>query len=184
MNNSDASSQTGRRQALAVGAYVSGLAVIIAASLSIAGGLIVRSREVDALHDSLAMLEAYTSPSAAQAARIQPPGSPLLEGQTLTVAGAALQQRISDAVVKAGGTLQSSQIELNGPQARDGFVSLTANLDIANRALQPLLYDIEAGMPYIFVESLAIQSPQAFGEAEGAPMRVTLSVSGQWRPSP
>jgi general secretion pathway protein M len=176
--------RTGRRQALAVGVYAGALVACFAASLSIAGGLVDRSREVDALQDRLAMLEAHTSPSAAQAGRIQPPGSPLLNGQTLTVAGAALQQRIGDAVAKAGGTLQSSQIELNGPQASDGFVNLTANLEIASPGLQPLLYEIEAGMPYLFVESLAVQSPQAFGEAEGGVMRVTLAVSGQWRPSP
>ncbi len=36
-------------------------------------------------------------------------------------------------------------------------------------------------MPYLFVENLAIQAPQAFGEAEGTPMRVLMQVSGQWQ---
>jgi general secretion pathway protein M len=48
--------------------------------------------------------------------------------------------------------------------------------------LQPLLYDLEAGMPYLFIDTLAIQSPQVFGEAESARMRVIVGVSGQWQP--
>jgi Type II secretion system (T2SS), protein M subtype b len=40
------------------------------------------------------------------------PGSPFLEGQTVTVAGAALQQRIGNAVKSVGGNVLSSQIDL------------------------------------------------------------------------
>ena len=36
-------------------------------------------------------------------------------------------------------------------------------------------------MPYLFIDTLAIQTPQAFGEAEGAGMRVVIGVTGQWR---
>jgi general secretion pathway protein M len=77
----------------------------------------------------------------------------------------------------------SSQIDLQGPHAAEGFVGLTESLEIDQASLQPLLYDLESGMPYLFVENLAIQAPQAFGEAEGAPMRVLIGVSGQWRES-
>src|SRR5271165_2010455 len=60
---------------------------------------------------------------------------------------------------------------------------LTESLEIDQASLQPLLYDLEASMPYLFVENLAIQAPLAFGEAEGTPMRVLVVVSGQWRES-
>ncbi len=101
----------------------------------------------------------------------------------MTLAGAALQQRIERAVAKAGGALLSSQVELDGPKAGDGVLRLTANLEIGQSALQPLLYDLEAGMPYLFVDSLDAQAPQAFGEAESAGMRITIAVSGEWRPA-
>jgi general secretion pathway protein M len=52
-------------------------------------------------------------------------GSPFLDGQTITIAGAALQQRVEAAVAKAGGALMSSQVELDGPDAKNGFVGLT-----------------------------------------------------------
>jgi len=108
-------------------------------------------------------------------------GPPFLSGKTITIAGAALQERVEAAVKKAGGNVLSSQIDLQGPRSGEGFVGLTESLEIDQSALQPLLYDLEAGMPYLFVENLAIQAPQAFGEADGTPMRVLMGVSGQWR---
>lgn len=110
-------------------------------------------------------------------------GPPFLSGKTVTIAGAALQERVEAAVKKAGGNVLSSQIDLQGPHSAEGFIRLTESLEIDQASLQPLLYDLEAGMPYLFVENLAIQAPQAFGEAEGAPMRVLFVVSGQWRES-
>jgi general secretion pathway protein M len=110
-------------------------------------------------------------------------GPPFLGGKTITVAGAALQERVETAVKKAGGAVLSSQIDLQGPHAAEGFVGVTESLEIDQGSVQALLYDLEAGMPYLFVENLAIQAPQAFGEAEGAPMRVLIGVSGQWRES-
>ena len=47
-------------------------------------------------------------------------------------------------------------------------------------ALQQLLYDVEAGMPFLFVDQLTVQAPQATG-AEIARMRVLIGVSGQWQ---
>jgi general secretion pathway protein M len=108
-------------------------------------------------------------------------GPPFLLGKTITIAGAGLQERVESAVKKAGGNVLSSQIDLQGPRSAEGFVGLTESLEIGQAALQPLLYDLEAGMPYLFVENLAIQAPQAFGEAEGTPMRVLMQVSGQWQ---
>src|SRR5947209_11360146 len=108
------------------------------------------------------------------------PGSPFLEGQTVTVAGAALQQRIGSAVKAVGGNVLSSQIDLQGTDAKKGFVSLTASCEVEQPALQQLLYDIEAGMPFLFVDQLTVQAPQATG-AEMARMRVLIGVSGQWQ---
>jgi general secretion pathway protein M len=110
-------------------------------------------------------------------------GSPFLDGQTITIAGAALQQRIEAAVAKAGGALMSSQVELDGPDAKNGFVGLTASMEVSQPAVQTILYDIEAGMPYLFVDKLSIQSPEVFGEPESGRMRMTIGVAGQWRSS-
>jgi hypothetical protein len=63
-----------------------------------------------------------------------------------------LQDRVEAAVKKAGGNVLSSQIDLQGPHSAEGFIGLTESLEIDQASLQPLLYDLEAGMPYLFVE--------------------------------
>lgn len=107
-----------------------------------------------------------------------PAGSAFLEGATVTVAGAALLQRVAAAVTKAGGNVLSSQLDVQGgPNAKAGFVSMVANCEIEQSALQSLLYDLEAGMPFLFVDQLDIQVATA-GESK---LRFLLGVSGQWQ---
>ena len=106
-----------------------------------------------------------------------PSGSPFLEGATVTVAGAALLQRVAAAVTKAGGNVLSSQLDVQGPNAKAGFVSMVANCELEQAAMQSMLYDLEAGMPFLFVDQLDIQVPTA-GESK---LRFLLGVSGQWQ---
>ena len=106
-----------------------------------------------------------------------PSGSAFLEGATVTVAGAALLQRVATAVTKAGGNVLSSQLDVQGLNAKAGFVSMVANCELEQAAMQSLLYDLEAGMPFLFVDQLDIQVPTA-GESR---LRFLLGVSGQWQ---
>lgn len=110
-----------------------------------------------------------------------PTGSPFLEGPTVTVAGAALQQRVTGAVTKVGGNVLSSQVDLEGTKAKQGYVSLVASCEVDQPSLQQLLYDLEAGMPFLFVDQLVVQAPQAGTGEDGGRMRVLLGVSGQWQ---
>lgn len=108
-----------------------------------------------------------------------PVGSPFLEGPAVTVAGAALLQRMAGAVSRAGGNVVSSQVELEKADAGDGWISLMMSCEIEQAMLQPLLYDLEAGMPFLFVDQLVVQAPVAGVEQQGR-MRILLAVSGQW----
>jgi general secretion pathway protein M len=121
---------------------------------------------------------AGTSPLAAEH-----PGTPFLEGPTVTVAGATLLQRVAAAVGNVGGTIQSSQVDVLGTQAKDGFVGLLVSCEMEQPALQKLLYDLEVGMPFLFVDQLDVQVPQitAANEGAGGKIRVVLGVSGQWQ---
>ena len=110
--------------------------------------------------------------------------SPFLEARTVTLAGAVLQQRLEQAAAKAGGEISSEQIDLAGPDAGDGFIGLTASLDIAQPALQGLLYDLETGAPCLIIQSLDVQSPLATGGDARGPMRVTLALTGKWEAKP
>jgi general secretion pathway protein M len=111
-----------------------------------------------------------------------PIGSPFLEGPTVTVAGAALLQRMAGAVTKVGGNVLSSQVELQGTQSKAGMIGVIASCEVDQPALQQLLYDLEAGMPFLFVEQLVVQAPMTApsGVQEGR-MRVLLAVYGQWQ---
>jgi len=110
-----------------------------------------------------------------------PTGSAYLEGATVTIAGAALLQRVAGAVVKFGGNVLSTQLDLEGPQTRAGFLSMIASCEIEQVQLQPLLYDLEAGMPFLFVDQLVIQTPLAESSSGSGKLRILLAVSGQWR---
>jgi len=119
----------------------------------------------------------------ASSASAEHPGTPFLEGPTVTVAGAALLQRVATAVGNVGGTVQSSQVDVLGTESKDGFVGLVVSCEMEQPALQKLLYDLEVGMPFLFVDQLDVQVPQttAINEAGTGRIRVVLGVSGQWQ---
>jgi general secretion pathway protein M len=107
-------------------------------------------------------------------------GSPFLEGPSVTVAGATLLQRVAGAVTRAGGSVQSSQVDVAGSQG--GMVKLELSCEIGQADLQHLLYDLEAGMPFLFVDELTAEMPQAVGANNGVgKMHVQLAVSGEWQ---
>jgi general secretion pathway protein M len=133
-----------------------------------------------------AMLEQFegrkATASHGSAADIQgPAGSPFLDGATVTVAGAALLQRVSATVTRLGGNVLSSQVDLQGTQSKAGFVTVIANCNIDQPGLQKLLYDLEAGMPFLFVDQLVVQAPAGFSVAGDGKLRVLIAVSGQWQ---
>ncbi len=137
-----------------------------------------------AVASAAAMLDQLEGRSTAASGRrsadvLMPSGSAFLEGATVTIAGAALLQRVAGAVTKLGGNVLSSQLDLQGTQSKAGFVSMVASCEIDQPALQPLIYDLEAGMPFLFVEQLAVQAPTS-SSGEGK-LRILLAVSGQWQ---
>jgi general secretion pathway protein M len=169
------------RPLLSVVGYAAAVIVLLMLAWSGVSEILERRQAIGASADLLAQLEGRKPLTArAGAGETQIPiGSPFLEGQTLTVAGAALLQRVADAVTKVGGNVVSSQVDVQGVQAKDGYVSVLASCEIDYAALQRLLYDLEAGMPFLFVEQVVAQTPQT-GSAETGRMRLLLSVAGRW----
>ena len=144
-----------------------------------------RREAVAASADILSQLEGR-SPATARGGRdvaSAVPGSPLLEGATVTVGGANLLQRVAGAVARFGGNILYTQVDLQGPQAKDGFVSVTVSCEVEQPALQQLLHDLESGMPFLFVEQLVAQGPATPGATPEGKLRVLLSVAGQWQGS-
>jgi general secretion pathway protein M len=109
-----------------------------------------------------------------------PSGSAFLEGATVTIAGATLLERVAGAVTKFGGNILSTQLDLQGTQSRTGFLSMIASCEIDQSELQKLLYDLEAGMPFLFIDQLVIQTPLTSSGSGTVRLRLLLAVSGQW----
>jgi general secretion pathway protein M len=172
-----------RYPALAVLGYVAIVAVLGLTTVVALADLYDRNAALAAATDMLDQIEGRKVTPGGAIFAGAPAGSPFLEGQTVTVAGAALQQRITAAVGKLGGNVLSSQVDLAGTLSKEGFVSLVASCELEQPAVQQLLYDLEAGMPFLFVDQLVVQAPEAGTgqEGSGGRMRVLLGVSGQWK---
>jgi general secretion pathway protein M len=44
-----------------------------------------------------------------------------------------------------------------------------------------MLYEIEAGMPFLFIDQLVVQTPNVSSDSGTGRLRILLAVSGQWR---
>jgi general secretion pathway protein M len=168
-----------RYQLVAMASYIAVVAICLVVSWGALADIHDHYAALAATTDILDQIEGRKG-SASHPALGAPSGSPFLEGRSVTIAAAALQQRVTGAVGKAGGNVLSTQIDLNSAQAKSGFINLIVSCEVKQAALQQLLYDLEAGMPFLFVEQLEVQVPQATGQ-EDAAMRVLITVSGQWQ---
>jgi general secretion pathway protein M len=161
------------------------LALVLALLLTTLIALVNLGQQYDAVNSSaeiLARLEARSLvvSSPFDEAAISPAGgSPFLEGQTVTVASAALLQRTMTAITTAGGSVVSSETEPQGTPSKDGYLRIIATCELEQAALQTLLYDIEAGMPYLFVDQLVAQATTL--ASKGGRMQILLGISGLWR---
>ena len=86
----------------------------------------------------------------------------------------SLLQRVTGAITRAGGDVVSSEIVPQGPEAKDGYLRAIATCELDQTAFQQLLYDIEAGMPFLIIDQLLVHS------AERDRLRLVLTVTGLW----
>jgi general secretion pathway protein M len=170
------------RPPVAAASYLFAMTVLIFVIATSLGDVLARRAEVAASAAMLEQFEGRRPAGKGQVATIAGPvGSPFLEGATVTVAGAALLKRVTTAISRLGGNVLSSQIDLQGTPSRTGFLTIIASCEIEQPALQQLLYDIEAGLPFLFVEQLSVQAPASFAASDNGRLRVLLAVSGQWQ---
>ena len=168
-----------RRPAAGAAAYVAMLGLLVVAIIMSVQSCVSRWRAVANATDHLARLEQRLSAGVNDADRAVPDGAVFLQGDTITVAGAALLQRVSESINRSGGNLISSQVDLQEAKSEQGYLSLTANCDIDQGSLQGLLYDIESGLPFLFVDQLFVQPKDGSG-GEQQRMQVMIKVSGLW----
>jgi general secretion pathway protein M len=165
----------------AVAGYVALIVVAIALTWTALSAISEQRATVSAAQSMLAQLDGrslFARKNDGSPLGDAPAGSPFLDGQTLNVAGATLLQRVATAIRQIGGNVLSSQVDLDSARAKQGWIGLVVSCEVEQSSLQKLLYDVEAGMPFLFIDQVAIEPPPT--GADGHRMRVLLTVSGQW----
>jgi general secretion pathway protein M len=144
-------------------------------------GLLQRYRTLAAQRDELARLVAQQEEMAARS-------EAYLGGQSDALAAAALQDQVRRAIERAGGELRSTQIlparaAENAAGVRRASLRLQLGVDI--EGLETLLYQLEAGEPYLFIDQITIREGRVRrGRADVAPdptLDVSLEIYGYWR---
>jgi general secretion pathway protein M len=116
--------RSGRREWLALLIYLVLLVGLTMFAVTTVSSLLDSYAALNASQEMLAHLDRQLQHSASSQSAPGSPvdGPPFLTGKTITVAGAGLQERVEAAVKRAGGNVLSSQIDLQGPRAAEGFV--------------------------------------------------------------
>jgi general secretion pathway protein M len=111
------------------------------------------------------------------------PPEAFLSAQTPGLATAQLEAYLSDLAETFHASLTSSSAQQADSSDTPDIVRVQAHIDVDYESLQPLLYKLEAGAPYIFVDSLALRPANAASKrgGEGAPMKATLGLKAIWR---
>ncbi|WP_257167093.1 type II secretion system protein GspM [Bradyrhizobium sp. SRS-191] len=167
---------------LAATVYVGLLMALGAATALPIKSVLDQRAELAALTDTLRLLDAHSMAFAREhgSNATVVTGSAFLEGSSVTVAGAALVQRVNEVVSRHGGSVSSSQLDVQSPPAKARQISVSANFEADQAALQPILYDLEAGMPCLFVDELVAEGGGSAAAASGK-LRIMMTVSGQWQ---
>jgi len=103
-----------------------------------------------------------------------------LEGSSDALAAVELQDRVRRIIERAGGQLQSTQIlpasaiDATAPVRR---AALRIQLAIAIEGLQSVLYELETGQPYVFVNELTVRQRRTRRRANAPEEEPVLDVS-------
>jgi general secretion pathway protein M len=84
--------------------------------------------------------------------------SKLIEGQTISLASATLQDMVKDAVTRSGGTISSERIAKSEDFGK--FKTIGVSIDIAlpdTRGLRDILYALETQTPYLTIKDVDIR---------------------------
>jgi general secretion pathway protein M len=169
-----------RYPSISGGIYVALIALLCLTNLFMLADIVEGYYTRNTSLETLSRLEGrhhLTSAEHDGAADSWPPGSPFLEGLTATTASASLLQRFTGTISHVGGIVISSEMQ-QGARSKDGYVTAIANCELEQEALQKVLYEIEAGQPFLFIDQLVVQTQTLPGESK--PLRVMLSVTGLW----
>jgi hypothetical protein len=114
------------------------------------------------------------------------PAEAFLKGQTAGLAIAQLETYFSKLAQANHASLTSASAQPADQSDAPDIVRIQVNIDVEYEALQSLLYKLEAGTPYVFVDSLRLRSETLSpnkNRQRDAPLKVTLGLKAIWRSS-
>lgn len=168
---------------------VGALGALLAACASLVGfslqARLAAEHRLDSQSELLAQLEAHSRArkDAGSGSRGVAPAAAFLAAPTKGLASAQLQAYLQHVADSHHAILNSSGIEPaeHGDQA--DTIRIRATLDAGLRSLQALLYQLEGGTPYVFVQSLNIEvhDDNSQRAVEDPLLRVTLELRAIWR---
>ena len=165
------------------------LAVLVLLTLTCvcAAGLSLQMRsdagqELAERRELLSRLESRMRADAGRPTAAAPPTA-FLSAPTQGIASAQLQAYLAQLADLQHAGLMSSGGEAAKRDEAPDTIRLQATLDTNMKALRGMLYQLETGTPYVFVDALTVQPASATaGRAiEDPPLRATLSLRAFWR---
>jgi len=171
-----------REQAVSVAV----LAVMLLACVFVAGlSVQMRSdagRELAERRELLSRLQTKMRADTGRSNVAAPPTA-FLDAPTQGIASAKLQAYLAQLADLQHAGLMSSGGEAAKRDEAPDTIRLQATLDMNLEALRGLLYQLESGTPYVFVDALTVQPASATaGHAiEDPQLRATLSLRAFWR---
>lgn len=82
----------------------------------------------------------------------------LIEAPNSALAAASVQQRLQSLADAHGGRVLSTRVMRGSPDGPFERVAVSARLQVSLEGLQSMLYELETGEPYLFVEDLSVMS--------------------------
>jgi general secretion pathway protein M len=173
-----------REQLLSLGALGALLIVLVGIVLTSLQTWSDAAAEFNERSEILSRLEVRAKSLPDARARKSAPPAAFLDAPTQGLAVSQLQAHLlqtagaDQAVLVSAGALAAKR------EDPPDTVRLQATLDSNLQSLQTLLYHLESGTPYVFVESLAVQIVGAKSEhAEDPQLRISLALRALWRRS-
>lgn len=107
------------------------------------------------------------------------PAAAFIDAPTAGLAGAQLQTYIEKLAAEQDATLLSSGIESMDREDAPDAIRLQATLELNLKSLQAMLYRLESGTPYVFVETFAVQPSEGGGDDPS--LHFTIGIRAMWR---
>jgi len=177
--------QLNREQMICVGSLA---LLLLACAFAVGSSLQARSeaaRELAERRDTLAHLLARARSGAEARGRTggTAPAAAFLDASTSGLAAAQLQAYLSQVAAGRSATLISYGVEPARREDAPDSLRVQANLDVSQKAIQDLLYQLESQTPYVFVDAISAQpvGTAALRAAQDATLRITLNLRALWR---